>query len=291
MGAEVVSVIRLTQVTMRYGKTVALDGVDLHVAPGETLGLLGPNGAGKTTALRLLAGMAPPAAGQVRVLSVDPWADPDRVRPRMGVLPEATGLFERLTVDQNLALFAGLYGLGRAHIARALAAAGAAHLPGRRVGRLSKGERQRVALARALLHEPELLILDEPTSGLDPAAAAAFHERIRELQSAGRTIVLASHDMAEVEALCDRVAILDRGRLVACDTPAALKARHSRRLVRVTVARGEGTASLEWPLEHPAWIEAAARHQAEGTLLAVHTAEASLAEVFLQATGRELRCD
>lgn len=288
MGPEVVGVITLTGVTKQYGKTVALDGVDLQVAPGEALGLLGPNGAGKTTTLRLLAGMAPPTRGRVQVMGVDPWTHPDRVRSRMGVLPESAGLFERLTVEQNLRLFAGLHGLGPESVARALAATGVAHLSGRRVGALSKGERQRVALARALLHEPELLILDEPTAGLDPAAAAAFHRLIRELRALGLTLVLASHDMAEVEALCDRVAILDRGRLVACDTPAALKAQHGRRRVRVTVARGAGAETLEWPLNDAAWVEAVARHQAEGTLLAVHTEEATLAEVFLKTTGREL---
>lgn len=287
MGAEVVSVIHLTQVTMCYGRTVALDGVDLHVAPGETFGLLGPNGAGKTTALRLLAGMAPPARGRVRVLGADPWAEPDRVRPRMGVLPEGAGLFERLTVGQNLALFAGLFGLGRESVDRALAVTGAAHLKGRRVGNLSKGERQRAALARAVLHDPELLILDEPTSGLDPAAAAALHQIIRDMQARGRTLVLASHDMAEVEALCHRVAILDRGRLVACDSPAALKARCGRRWVQVTVAGRDGPETRRWPLEDAAWIEAAARHRAQGTLLAVRTEEPTLSEVFLQTTGRE----
>jgi len=288
IGAEVMGVITLTQVTKRYGTTVALEGVDLHVAPGETLGLLGPNGAGKTTALRVLAGMAPPTGGQVRVMGVDPWTRPDHVRARMGVLPEVPGLYERLTVGQNMRLFAGLYGLGPGSVERALAATGVAHLACRRVGTLSKGERQRVALARALLHEPELLILDEPTSGLDPAATASFHALIRGLRARGRTLVLASHDMAEVEALCDRVAILDRGRVVACDTPAALKARHGRRTVRVTVSRGMTAETLEWPLDDAAWVEAVARHQAEGTLLAVHTEEASLAEAFLRTTGRDL---
>mgnify|MGYP003902199423 FL=1 len=130
-------VITLTQVTKRYGTTVALEGVDLHVAPGETLGLLGPNGAGKTTALRVLAGMAPPTGGQVRVMGVDPWTRPDHVRARMGVLPEVPGLYERLTVGQNMRLFAGLYGLGPGSVERALAATGVAHLACRRVGTLS----------------------------------------------------------------------------------------------------------------------------------------------------------
>lgn len=290
IGAEVTGVITLTQVTKRFNQVIALDGVDLHVAPGETLGLLGPNGSGKTTALRLLAGMAPPTGGQVRVMGVDPWTQPDRVRARMGVLPEGAGLFERLTVGENLRLFASLNGLAADRVERALATTGVAGLARRRAGSLSKGERQRVALARALLHDPELIILDEPTSGFDPAATAAFHQLIRELRARGRTLVIASHDMAEVEALCDRVAILDRGRLVACDSPAALKARHGRRAVRVTVARGAGTETetLQWPLEEAAWIEAVARYRAEGTLLALHTEEATLAEVFLRTTGREL---
>ncbi len=288
IGAEVMGVIRLTQVTKRYGTATALDGIDLHVAPGETFGLLGPNGAGKTTTLRLLAGMAPPSSGQVRVMGADPWENPDQVRSQMGVLPEGTGLYERLNALDNLKLFAGLYGVGPEHIRRAVAAAGLEGLTERLVGSLSKGEKQRVALARALLHEPRLLVLDEPTAGLDPAATHAFHDLLRGLKARGRTVVIASHDMAEVDALCDRVAILDRGRLVACDTPAALKARYGRRRVRVTFASGSAAETAEWPLDDAAWVEVVARRQAEGSLLAVHTHEASLAEVFLHTTGREL---
>jgi len=288
IGAEVMGVIRLTQVTKRYGKATALDGVDLCVAPGETFGLLGPNGAGKTTTLRLLAGMAVPSSGQVRVMEVDPWDSPDQVRSQMGVLPDGTGLYERLSVLENLRLFAGLHGVGPERIERAVAATGLTGLTGRRVGSLSRGEKQRLALARALLHEPRLIILDEPTNGLDPAATLAFHDLLRDLKARGRTVVIASHDMAEVDALCDRVAILDRGRLVACDSPAALKARWGQRTVRVTFAGSAAAQTAEWPLGDAAWVQAVARRQAEGSLLAVHTREATLAEVFLHTTGREL---
>lgn len=288
IGSEVIGVIRLNQVTKRYGMVTALDGVHLHVDPGETFGLLGSNGAGKTTTLRLLAGMAEPSSGQVRVMGVDPWEDPGQARSQMGVLPEGTGLYERLSALDNLRLFAGLHGVGPERIERAVAAAGLVGWTGRRVGSLSKGERQRVGLARALLHDPRLLILDEPTAGLDPAATQAFHDVLRELKARGRTVVIASHDMAEVDALCDRVAILDRGRLVACGTPAALKARHGRRTARVTFAAGAAAETAEWPLDDAAWVETVARRQAEGSLLAVHTHEASLAEVFMHTTGREL---
>jgi len=288
IGAEVMGVIRLIQVTKRYGTTTALDGVDLHVAPGETLGLLGPNGAGKTTTLRLLAGMAAPTSGRVQVMGVDPWEHPERVRAQIGVVPDQGGLFDRLTVGENLRLFAALHGVRPAEVKEASAAAGLEGLAGRPVRGLSRGERQRVALARALLHQPRLLVLDEPTAGLDPAATLSFHQLLRGLKARGRTVVIASHDMAEVEALCDRVAILDRGRLVACDSPAALKSRYGRRTVRVTFASGAAAETAEWPLEDAAWVEAVTRRQAEGSLLAVDTHEASLAEVFLHTTGREL---
>lgn len=218
--------IQLIHVTKRYGPVTALDDLSLEVHEGETFGLLGPNGAGKTTTLRLVAGLARPTQGQVRVAGLDPWRNGEAVRRLMGVVLEGGLLYDGLTVWENLLLFAGLFGVGEQSARDALARMGVSDLKDRLAGRLSKGQRQRVALARAILHGPRLLYLDEPTSGLDPLATDELHRLIRDLRRQGVTILLSSHDMAEVDALCDRVCILQRGRMAACGTPASLKADH-----------------------------------------------------------------
>jgi len=163
--------IETTALTRRYGHLTALDSLDLKIEPGETFGLLGPNGAGKTTASRLLAGLAGPTSGTVRVGGHDPWAQPDAVGRSMGVLLDGAALYVRLTVEENLNLFAALNGLPRSAVCAAMEGTSVSDLARRPAGKLSKGQRQRVALARAILHAPALLLLDEPTSGLDPAAA------------------------------------------------------------------------------------------------------------------------
>jgi ABC-2 type transport system ATP-binding protein len=280
--------IAMNGLSQRYGTFTALDSLTLSITAGETVGLLGPNGAGKTTTLRMLAGLDRPAAGRVAVDGIDPWTDSDRVRRLLGVVPDGAGLYERLTVTQNLTAFASLYDLPTGAVATALAQTGVADLAGRMAGKLSKGQRQRVALARALLHKPAILVLDEPTAGLDPAAAAAFHELITQQKALGTTVVLCSHNMAEVDGLCDRVALLDRGRLAACDTPARLKATHGCHTVQAKVQTADGIRSFEWATEDPDSDRRLDECRSLGRLISFQTSEASLAEVFIHLTGREL---
>lgn len=282
------AIIETKGLAKRFGTLTALDGLDLRIAPGETFGLLGPNGAGKTTALRLLAGLSEPSAGTVRVGGRDPWQEPEAVRRSMGVLMDGAALYERLTVEENLLIFAGLFDIPRARVMEALEQTGMADLARRPAGKLSKGQRQRVALARAILHAPSLLVLDEPTSGLDPAASAAFHDLIRHLNSKGATVVLCSHDMAEVDQLCSRVGVLDRGRLMACDSPLHLKAAYGRRAMVATVETSRGIQTIEWEIDAPDGDERLAECRRMGRLLTVHTKEATLAEVFIRLTGRKL---
>jgi len=206
----------------------------------------------------------------------------------MGVLPDGTGLFDRLTVQENLELFARLYGLPDSSCREAMEQTGVADLARRMAGRLSRGQRQRVALARAILQRPRLLVLDEPTSGLDPAAVSSFHELLRGLKRRGTTIILASHNMSEVEALCDRVAILDRGRLVACDAPARLKAAYGRRTVVAVVETPEGCRQFEWDLDASDAVQQYAACMRAGRILSLRSREASMAEVFVHLTGRDL---
>lgn len=214
------------QLERRFGSTVALAGVSFTVAAGEVVGLLGHNGAGKTTTLRILLGLLRPHGGTVRVFGLEPLIEGERVRARTGVVGEWPGLDERLTGRQLLSIFADLYAvpqrLQRQRISDLLECFGLNEVADRRVGTYSAGLRQRLALARCLLPDPELLLLDEPTSALDPLAAHQVRELIAERRQEGRTILLATHNLDEAERLCDRVIILERGRVLVEGAPREL---------------------------------------------------------------------
>jgi len=227
--------------TRHFGAFVAVDGVSLRVPDGAILALLGPNGAGKTTTVRMLAGLLGPSAGEAMVAGCDIRRDPAGVRARVGLVTDLPGLYEQMTLPAYLDFFGGLYGLDPATRTRRADELIAffdlgAHRRERMVG-FSKGMKQKVALARALLHEPAALFLDEPTSGLDPLAARAVRDLITDLKAANRTIILCTHDLDEAERLADTVAIVRQGRLVASDTPAALRAAATAdTLVRIALA-------------------------------------------------------
>ncbi len=212
-----------------FGTNRAVDALDLVVAHGEVVGLLGHNGAGKTTTVRLLAGVLTPTAGRARVFGLDPTVDGVAVRRRLGVSTETPAVDDRLTGRQGLRVFADLQGVPRertaARVDELLLAFDLEEAADRRVATYSKGMRQRLALARALLHDPELLFLDEPTAGLDPVAARAVADRVRGLRAAGRGVVLCTHDLTQAQALCDRVVVLEHGRVVAEGAPSALAAQ------------------------------------------------------------------
>ncbi len=227
--------------TRHFGAFVAVDSLSLRVPDGAILALLGPNGAGKTTTVRMLAGLLGPSAGEATVAGCDVRRDPAGVRARVGLVTDAPGLYEQMTVPAYLDFFGALYGLDPTTRARRAAELIAffdlgAQRRERMVG-FSKGMKQKVALARALLHEPAALFLDEPTSGLDPLSARAVRDLIIDLKAANRTIILCTHDLDEAERLADTVAIVRAGRLVASDTPAALRAAATAdTLVRIVLA-------------------------------------------------------
>ncbi|MFO8149260.1 MAG: ABC transporter ATP-binding protein [Trueperaceae bacterium] len=228
--AEPVVVTRaLTREFPSEGGTVrAVDALDLTVARGEVVGLLGHNGAGKTTTVRLLAGVLAPTSGSARVFGLDPSVDGVAVRRRVGVSTETPAVDDRLSGRAGLTTFADLYGVPvarvRQRVDELLSSFDLAEAADRKVGTYSRGMRQRLALARALLHDPELLFLDEPTAGLDPVAARAVADRVRGLRGEGRSVILCTHDLAQAQALCDRVVVLEHGRVVAAGAPAALAA-------------------------------------------------------------------
>jgi lipooligosaccharide transport system ATP-binding protein len=224
------AIAELRGVSKRFGERVAVDGLDLGVSRGECFGLLGPNGAGKTTTLRMLYGVTRPSAGVVRAFGIDVARDPRAVRARLGVTLQQNVLLEALSPEDNLRVFGRYHLLGEGQLRLRVAQlieqfdlASHARVP---VRALSGGYQRRLAIALSLVARPELLILDEPTTGLDPQVRLALWERVRELRAAGTTVLVTTHYMDEAERLCDRLAILARGRLRAEGAPAALIREH-----------------------------------------------------------------
>lgn len=293
--------VRLEAVRKRYGDIRAVDEVTFTVHRGEFFGLLGPNGAGKTTLIEIMEGLREADGGVVEVLGQAPWPRDPALLPRLGVQTQSSAFFVRLTAYEHLKTVAALYGAERAAVDRTLALVGLTEQAAVRVEDLSGGQRQRLAIAAALVHGPELIFLDEPTAALDPQARRALWELLRELKRAGRTIVYTTHHLDEAEALCDRVAIVTRGRVTALDTPGRLVARggsavwllvpaerlseeDARALPGVTEVTRESDA-LVLRTEDAGPVLAAVEKVAG--LHGVRTRTASLEDVYLQLTGQE----
>jgi ABC-2 type transport system ATP-binding protein len=298
----------------RAGAVLALEGLDLSIARGECFGLLGPNGSGKTTTVEMLEGLLPPTGGEVKLLGMD-WAhNESRLRERMGVALQETRLPERLTVEEVLTLFRSFYQRPRP-LEALLADVQLEEKRNAWVVKLSGGQRQRLAIACALVAEPEILFLDEPTTGLDPQSRRQIWGLVAAYRARGGTVLLTTHYMEEAERLCDRVAILDRGRLVRLGTPAeliaGLGAEHVveleletgmgaldeatlRSLPTVTEAHlsGEGVWALAAVEPERAVPALRALLQERGQrLLRLGTRKATLEDVFVSLTGRALHDD
>jgi len=267
----------------------AVCGMDFTVGRGEIFGFLGPSGAGKSTTQKLLIGLLRGHGGTASVWGRDPldWG-PDYYE-RIGVSFELPNHYQKLTGLENLRFFASLYGGTTADPMQLLAALGLADDAHTRVGKYSKGMQMRLTFARALLNNPELLFLDEPTSGLDPVNARTVKGMISDLKARGRTVFLTTHDMATADELCDRVAFVVDGTIVALDTPAELKIARSRRLVRVEY-RGEQERleAAEFPMDSLADDPAFHALLRDRHVETIHSGEASLDDVFVEITGRRL---
>jgi ABC-2 type transport system ATP-binding protein len=276
--------IRAVGLTKRYGGVLALDQVGFEARPGEVLGFLGPNGAGKTTTMRILTGFLPATSGRVEICG-QPLST--RARAKVGYLPESVPLYSDMRISEYLDYRAALKGVpGREREARCEKALRACGLDGegrRPIGQLSKGFRQRVGLADALVHEPEVLILDEPTDGLDPNQRREVLELVRGL-GADRTVVLSTHILPEVESVCGRVVILDRGRVIADARPAELLASSTRVLLAARGDRDDLEASLR-AVEGVTSV-AVERVEAEGVVVFRVESSADLREALAQAVGR-----
>ncbi len=221
--------IETIALTKQYGAVKAVDELSFHAADGAVTGLIGANGAGKTTTFRAICGVVEPDRGTARVDGHESWRERSRVLPLLGVLPDVRGLYPRLTAREHLEYFGALHGVAPPVLVQRIAVLASrlemAEFIDRRARGLSRGQELKVALARALIHAPQNIILDEPTNGLDVAATRAVRELIRELRGQGRCVVLASHVMTEIMQLCDRLVIIDHGRVIATGTPAELLLR------------------------------------------------------------------
>ncbi|MCZ7379017.1 ABC transporter ATP-binding protein [Micromonospora sp. WMMC250] len=219
----------------RFGDFTAVAGIDVDVRSGEAFGFLGPNGAGKSSTMRMVGCISPPSAGELRILDLDPVADGPAIRARLGVCPQLDNLDPELTVRENLTVYARYFGISRrAARARAAELLDFVQLTERadsKVEPLSGGMKRRLTIARALVNEPEIVLLDEPTTGLDPQARHLVWERLFRLKQQGVTLVLTTHYMDEAEQLCDRLVVMDGGRIVAEGSPRALIEQHSTREV------------------------------------------------------------
>ncbi len=284
-------VIRVRGLTYSYPKAErpAVRGMDFSVGRGEIFGFLGPSGAGKSTTQKLLIGLLRGHGGQAQVWGRDPVGWGSDYYQRIGVSFELPNHYQKLTALENLRFFASLYAGETADPMALLDAVGLAEHANTRVGDYSKGMQMRLTFVRALIHDPELIFLDEPTSGLDPVNANKVKDMVRDFKARGRTVFLTTHDMATADELCDRVAFVVDGSIVALDTPAELKIARSQRAVRVTYRAPQGgLACAEFAMDTLAddpEFHALLREQHVET---IHSREASLDDVFVEVTGRSL---
>lgn len=295
--------IEVRDLVMRYGDLVAVDGVTFDVAEGEFFGILGPNGAGKTTALEMIEGLRKPESGSILLLGEPVWPRNPHLLPKIGVQLQASAFFERLTVREQIHTFAALYGVPSGHADGWLERVGMADKRDSRTEQLSGGQAQRLAIACALVHEPEVVFLDEPTAALDPQARRNLWDLLSGLNDSGRTVVLTTHYMEEAEALCDRVAIMDHGKLLKLDSPTEL-VRDLNAPVRInvtaeaiTLAEASAIPGVDEASEDETGLLLTTRRPADvlttladrGSLHGLQVKAATLEDVFLAVTGREYR--
>ncbi len=219
--------IEVQNLTRNYDGLRAVDGISFEVEQGEIFGFLGPNGAGKTTTIRMLTGQLLPTSGNARVAGYDVVTERQQLKPRIGVVFDSQNVYERMSGRENLTFFARLYRVHKTRVEDVLAQVGLTERAGDKVQKYSNGMRQRLLIARALLHKPEVLFLDEPTRGLDAHIARDIRGMVANLAQGGMTVFLTTHYMEEADQMCRRVAILDRGRIIALDTPERLKRDYS----------------------------------------------------------------
>ena len=302
------AIVEVRDLTKKYGDVEALRGVSFQIAEGEVFGLLGPNGAGKTSTIEILEGMRRADSGTATVSGLDPQTGGARFKRSVGAVLQSTSLPDKLRVDEALALFARLYGT-RADRTALLRRFGLEEKRHAFYGKLSGGQKQRLAIALALVHEPRVVFLDEPTAGLDPQVRREIYDIIEELRGQKKTVLLTTHYIEEAERLCDRVAIIDQGKVISQGTPRELKQRSAGTTrIEVSLAKPADVAELSalegvadcrivdgrtvlHSTRPPQTIVALVKHlEAHGNeLQSLEIAAPSLEDVFIELTGRRLR--
>lgn len=278
--------IHIDNLVVRYGHFTAVDHLSLSVPPGELFGFLGPNGAGKSTTIKVLIGAREPSAGSVKVAGYSIPSQLPQVKPLFGYVPDNENHIEEFTGRENLDLFARLYGIKRSEVQVVLRRLELDEAADLQVQNYSKGMRRKLLIAREILHRPRILYLDEPTANLDAHSTVLVRRLLRELAADGVTVFLTTHDMEEVEEICDRVAIIARGKLVECDSPANFVLRHAERKVEVQFERDAVVHREVLDLEVPAERERLAEVIRTENCSRMHTQEFHFEEVFVKLTGQ-----
>ena len=279
------SVIEVRDLVKQFKNQTALNHLDFSVESGEIFGFLGPSGAGKTTTIKILTGQLLASSGETKLLGIATDALTQDIYQEVGIVTDNSGLYENVSVYRNMKFFADLLKVDKKRIDFLLERVGLAQDKKKLARRVSKGMRQRLVLARALLHSPKVLFLDEPTSGLDPATAQAIHKLLKEVQAEGTTIFLTTHNMEEATKLCDRVALLNDGKIVSLDTPrnTCLNFKRERKLEVGLKDKSQVVINQD-----PAGIAQLNEWLSQDLVETIHSNEPTLEEVFIAKTGREL---
>lgn len=277
--------IEIRDLVVRFGRFTAVDGLNLEVRSGELFGFLGPNGAGKTTTIRVLIGSQRPTSGTVTVAGLRIPDEFERVKPIFGYVPDTENHIEEFTGRENLELFARLYNAPLSRIGEVLRRLELSEAADVAVRSYSKGMRRKLLIAREIIHQPRILYLDEPTANLDAHSTELVRDLLRELGQQGVTVFLTTHNMEEVEQICDRVAILNRGRLVECDTPTRFVTRHATREVRVQYERDGDVCRESLDIDDEAGRDRLAAIIRTEHCVRLHSQEFDFHDVFLKLTG------
>lgn len=277
--------LSLSHISKRFKTELALRDINMALHQGEILGFLGPSGAGKTTTIKIITGQLRQTSGEAKLLGTDSANIDSSIYERIGVVSDNSGIYGKMTVWQNLAVFARIWKVPRERVEQVLAQVGLAEHKGKPAGKLSKGQTQRLVLARAVLHKPRILFLDEPTSGLDPSTAVAIHRMLLELKEEGMAIFLTTHNMEEATKLCDRVALLHDGEIVEFGSPQEICLKFNRNKRYTVLLQGGEELVLEQNEEN---IRKIAQWMERDEILRIHSCEPTLETVFLEVTGKDL---
>lgn len=277
--------IFVENLTKNYGPIAVVNGISFKVEQGEIFGFLGPNGAGKTTSIRMMIGEILKDHGKIEIMGLSAPEKMNKIKELIGVIPDHQNLYDRITVKQNLDFFADLNNIDRKRVDEVLEKVFLAEHQHKAAQDLSRGLRQRTLIARGLLHHPKVFFLDEPTSALDPNSALLIRDLVKELREQGTTIFLTTHYMEEADNLCDRLAIMHRGNIVACGNSRELKKNYGSDAIRIEYEENGKQKKAEFFLTNPEEKAKAACLISEKKVFKVHSQEASLEEVFLKVTG------